>query len=75
MGCHSAALTRVTPTARMSAKNVSASASQPATGEVAMITFGEFFIVSNSGPLIRDILRTHYGSQSGLRSIRDLDHF
>lgn len=47
----------------------------PATGEVAMITFGEFFIVSNSGPLIRDILRTHYGSQSGLRSIRDLDHF
>ena len=47
----------------------------PATGEIAMITFGEFFIVSNSGPLIRDILRTHYGSQSGMRSIRDLDHF
>ena len=47
----------------------------PATGEVAMITFGEFFIVSNSGPLIRDILRTHYGAQSGMRSIRELDHF
>ena len=47
----------------------------PATGEIAMITFGDFFIVSNSGPLIRDILRTHYGSQSGTRSVRDLDAF
>ena len=40
-----------------------------------MITFGEFFVVSNSGPLIRDILRTRYGAQSGMRSIRDLDRF
>jgi len=47
----------------------------PATGQIAMITFGEFFVVSNSGPLIRDILRTRYGAQSGMRSIRDLDRF
>lgn len=47
----------------------------PATGQIAMITFGDFFVVSNSGPLIRDILRTRYGAQSGMRSIRDLDQF
>lgn len=47
----------------------------PATGEVAMITFGEFFVVSNSAPLISDIVRTNYGAQSGMRSIRELDHF
>ena len=35
LGCHSAAFTSVTPAARMSSKNASASASQPATGEVA----------------------------------------
>ena len=47
----------------------------PATGEVAMITFGEFFVVSNSAPLISDIVRTNYGAQSGMRSIRELDQF
>ncbi|MFN3241791.1 MAG: hypothetical protein ACE37K_09800 [Planctomycetota bacterium] len=47
----------------------------PATGQIAMIQFGDFFVVSNSGPLIRDILRTRYGAQSGKRSIRDLEHF
>ncbi|MCK5941949.1 MAG: hypothetical protein KAI24_08285, partial [Planctomycetes bacterium] len=47
----------------------------PATGEIAMITFGEFFVVSNSGPLIKDILRTRYGAQSRMRSIRDLERF
>jgi len=47
----------------------------PATGQIAMITFGQFFVVSNSGPLIRDILRTRYGQQSNMDSIRDLDSF
>jgi hypothetical protein len=39
----------------------------PATGEVAMIVFRDFFVVSNSGLLIKDILRTRYeadGAQS-----------
>jgi hypothetical protein len=46
----------------------------PATGEIAMIVFREFFLVSNSGPLIKDILRTRY-SADGARSIRQLDEF
>lgn len=32
----------------------------PATGEVAMMVFRQFFVLSNSGPLIKDILRTNY---------------
>ncbi|HEB53164.1 MAG TPA: hypothetical protein ENI87_07920 [bacterium] len=43
----------------------------PATGEIAMIVFRDFFVVSNSGPLIRDILRTRYGVRTGARSIRE----
>lgn len=40
----------------------------PGTGEVAMIVFRNFFVVSNSGPLIKDILRTRYAYQNA-RSI------
>ncbi|HEU4419008.1 MAG TPA: hypothetical protein VFT55_08720, partial [Planctomycetota bacterium] len=47
----------------------------PATGEIAMIVFRDFFILSNSGPLIRDILRTRYGAQTGVRSVRELPEF
>ncbi len=47
----------------------------PATGEIAVIVLGRFFIVSNSGPLVRDILRTHYAAQTGARSIRQLPEF
>ncbi len=46
----------------------------PATGEIAMIVFRDFFVVSNSGLLIKDILRTRYQAD-GLRSIRRLDEF
>lgn len=46
----------------------------PGTGEVAMIVFRDFFVVSNSGPLIKDILRTRYEAD-GARSIRHLDEF
>lgn len=46
----------------------------PATGEVAMIVFRDFFVVSNSGPLIKDILRTRYQAD-GQRSIRSLEEF
>lgn len=34
----------------------------PATGEVAMILFRDFFVVSNSGLLIKDILRTRHSA-------------
>ena len=34
-----------------------------------MMVFREFFLVSNSGPLIKDILRTRYEAD-GARSIR-----
>ena len=44
----------------------------PGTGEVAMIVLRDFFVLSNSGPLIRDILKTHYSSQTGARSIRQM---
>ncbi|MCA8963718.1 MAG: hypothetical protein H6838_12310 [Planctomycetes bacterium] len=46
----------------------------PATGEVAMIVFRDFFVVSNSGLLIKDILRTRYEAD-GARSIRQLTEF
>jgi hypothetical protein len=32
----------------------------PGTGEIAMIVFNDFFALSNSGPLIKDILRARY---------------
>ncbi|MFT4515755.1 MAG: hypothetical protein ACI91B_004474, partial [Planctomycetota bacterium] len=47
----------------------------PGTGEIAMLVFREFFVVSNSGPLVRDIVRTRYGAQTGLRSIRDTTEY
>ncbi|MFK7739871.1 MAG: hypothetical protein AB8H80_06070, partial [Planctomycetota bacterium] len=47
----------------------------PATGEIAMIVFGDFFVVSNSGPLIRDLLRTRYSSITGMPSIRQRTEF
>lgn len=46
----------------------------PATGEIAMIVFRDFFVVSNSGMLIKDILRTRYEAD-GMRSIRRLEEF
>jgi hypothetical protein len=46
----------------------------PATGEIAMIVFREFFVVSNSGLLIKDILRTRHRVDDS-RSIRDLEEF
>ncbi|MFN6192314.1 MAG: hypothetical protein ACK5BN_00635 [Planctomycetota bacterium] len=47
----------------------------PGTGELAVIVFREFFVLSNSGPLICDILRARYPSLTGSRSIRDLPGF
>ena len=47
----------------------------PATGEIAMLVFREFFVVSNSGPLIRDIVRTRYSTTTGARSIRDTKEY
>jgi hypothetical protein len=44
----------------------------PGTGEIAMIVFRDFFVLSNSGPLIRDILRTRHSTLTGVRSIRDV---
>ncbi|MBL8723042.1 MAG: hypothetical protein JNK49_03305 [Planctomycetes bacterium] len=46
----------------------------PATGEIAMIVFSDFFVISNSGPLIKDILRTRYRAD-GLRSVAELDDY
>ncbi|MFO1077689.1 MAG: hypothetical protein U1E73_08180 [Planctomycetota bacterium] len=47
----------------------------PATGEMAMIVFSDFFVLSNSGPLIRDILCTRLSRQTGYKSIQNLDEF
>lgn len=46
----------------------------PGTGEIAAIVFRDFLVVSNSGPLIKDILRTRYRFGS-TRSIVDDDRF
>lgn len=40
----------------------------PGTGEIAAVVFRDFLVLSNSGPLIKDILRTRY-SFGGQRSI------
>ncbi len=40
----------------------------PGTGEIAAIVFRDFLVLSNSGPLIKDILRTRYNFGS-MRSI------
>lgn len=47
----------------------------PATGSIAMIVFRDFFVVANSGPFVRDILRTRYPALSGARSMRQLPEF
>lgn len=46
----------------------------PGTGEIATIVFREFLVLSNSGPLIRDILRTRY-SFDGARSLLDGEQY
>lgn len=47
----------------------------PATGEVAMMVFRNFFVVSNSGPLIKDLLRTYYYQVTGNQPIIVQDNF
>jgi hypothetical protein len=44
----------------------------PGTGEIATIVFREFFVLSNSGPLIQDILRTRHSALTGVRSMIDM---
>jgi hypothetical protein len=51
-----------------------ANAQIPGTGEIAAIVFRDFLVLSNSGPLIKDILRTRYGFGS-LRSIIEQPEF
>ncbi|MEZ6038348.1 MAG: hypothetical protein R3F29_12770 [Planctomycetota bacterium] len=51
------------------------SAQIPATGEIAMLVFRDFFVVSNSGPLVSDIVRTKYSSQTGMKSLRESPQF
>lgn len=46
----------------------------PGTGEIATIVFREFLVLSNSGPLIRDILRTRYNFD-GARSLLDGEQY
>ena len=46
----------------------------PGTGEVAVILFDRFFLLSNSGPLIRSTIRTYFGER-GNRSVLSLDEF
>lgn len=46
----------------------------PGTGEIATLIFDRFFIVSNSGPFIKDLLHTRFLSD-GYRSVRDLRDF
>ena len=47
----------------------------PGTGELALIVFRDFFVLSNSGPLIQDIVRTRSSGQTGARSMRSIEAF
>ena len=46
----------------------------PGTGEFAMMVFRGFFVFSNSGPLIKDIIRTKYGVDNN-HSIIERENF
>lgn len=43
----------------------------PGTGEIATLVFRDFFVLSNSGPLIKDMFRARY-QVGGARSIMEL---
>lgn len=47
----------------------------PGTGMVAAIVFGQFFVVSNSGPLIVDMFRTRLGRRASILEKQDLELF
>jgi hypothetical protein len=47
----------------------------PGTGEIAVIVFRDFFVLSNSGPLIRDIITARYRTQTGAKSVLDNPEF
>ena len=47
----------------------------PGTGEIAMMIVSDFFVISNSGPLVCDIVRARYSNQTGVKSIRDSDEY
>ncbi len=44
----------------------------PGTGQIAALVFRDFFVLSNSGPLIKDMFRARYGT-NGARSIMETD--
>ena len=44
------------------------------TGEIATIVIRNFFVLSNSGPLVKDILRTHY-VRDNMRSVLASDEY
>jgi len=46
----------------------------PGTGEIATLIFDRFFIVSNSGPFIKEMINTQFQAP-GHRSVRSLDTF
>ena len=46
----------------------------PGTGQIAMVVFRDFFVLSNSGPLVKDIVRTRYSADRA-RSIVEHDAF
>ncbi len=47
----------------------------PGTGEIATIVFREFFVLSNSGPLIQDILRTRHTNLTNMKSVVHMDEW
>ncbi|MCR9246493.1 MAG: hypothetical protein NXI31_15785 [bacterium] len=49
----------------------------PGTGEIAMMVLRDFFVISNSGPLIKDIVRTNYGVDNNASIVErdDFDQF
>jgi hypothetical protein len=47
----------------------------PGTGEIAAIVFKEFLVLSNSGPLIKDILRTRYDPAKSIVASNEYQRF
>jgi len=47
----------------------------PATGEIATLVYGEFFVLSNSGPFIRDMMHAAFGNQPSIRTREDFREY
>ena len=47
----------------------------PATGTIATLLYGDFFVISNSGPFIRDMMHSLLGGRGSIRDREDFKEY